>query len=102
MDQTLIARRRCEMSEVLNVKVDRINKLENGGKLKAFCDLSFGDLFLVRGFRVVEGEKGTFLGLPQQIGKNGKWYNVFTPATKEIAEYLKDVVLQAYQQETEE
>ena len=90
------------MSEVLNVKVDKMNRLESGGKVKAFCDLSFGDLFLVRGFRVVEGEKGTFLGLPQQIGKNGRWYNVFTPATKEIAEYLKDVVLQAYQQEGEE
>ena len=84
------------MSEVLNVKVDRITKLENGGKLKAFCDLVFGDLFLVKGFRVVEGEKGTFIGMPQQASKTGKWFNVFTPASQEIRDYLKEVILDAY------
>ena len=84
------------MSELLNVKVDRITRLENGGKLKAFCDLHFGDLFTVRGFRIVEGDNGTFIGMPQQAGKNGKWFNVFTPATTEIKEYLKEVILDAY------
>jgi len=84
------------MNEVLNVKVDRIAKLDNGGKVKAFCDLAFGDLFLIKGFRVVENEKGFFIGMPQQRGSNGKWYNIFTPATKELAEYLKEVTLDAY------
>jgi stage V sporulation protein G len=93
----LIAKRRCNMSEVLNVKVDKLRKLENGGKIKAFCDLLFGDLFLVKGFRVVDGEKGMFVAMPQQMSKQGKYFNVFTPATKEIGEYLKEVVLDAYQ-----
>ena len=84
------------MNEVLNVKVDRMNRLDNGGKVKAFCDLMFGDLFLVKGFRIVEGEKGVFLGMPQQSGKNGRWYDTFTPATKEISDYIKEVVIEAY------
>ena len=86
------------VSEVLNVKVDRITRLENDSNVKAFCDLLFGDLFLVRGFRIVEGEKGIFIGMPQQQSKQGKWFNVFTPATKEIGEYLKEVILEVYQQ----
>jgi len=89
------------MNEVLNVKVDRMNRLDTDSKLKAFCDLLFGDLFLVRGFRVVEGEKGLFIGMPQQKGSNGKWYNIFTPATKELAEYLKEVMLDAYKHNAE-
>ena len=84
------------MNEVLNVKVNKMRKLENGSKLKAFCDLTFGDLFLVRGFRVVDGEKGMFIGMPQQQSNQGKWFNVFTPATNEIREYLTEVVLDAY------
>ena len=84
------------MSEALNVKVDKLTKLESGSKLKAFCDLLFGDLFLVKGFRVVQGEKGLFVGMPQQISKQGKWFNIFMPTTKEISEYLKEVILQAY------
>jgi len=85
------------MSDVLNVKVDRVTRLENAGKLKAFCDLQFGDLFTVRGFRVVEGDSGAFVGMPQQVSKNGKWFNVFTPATNELKEYLKEVILDAYE-----
>jgi len=84
-------------NEILNVKVERMTRLENGGKLKAFCDLLFGDLFLVRGFRIVEGEKGFFVGMPQQRGSQGKWFNVFMPGTNEIKEYIKEVVLQAYE-----
>ncbi|MFH1593691.1 MAG: SpoVG family protein [Candidatus Omnitrophota bacterium] len=85
--------------EVLNVRVDKMTKLETDGKLKAFCDLIFGDLFTVRGFRVVNGEKGIFVGMPQQVSKQGKWFSVFTPATEEIKEYLKEVILKAYQEE---
>ena len=86
------------MSEVLNVKVEKMNRLENAGKLKAFCDLLFGDLFLVKGFRVVEGEKGIFVGMPQHQSSQGKWFNIFTPATNEIKEYLKEIVLEAYRE----
>ena len=84
------------MSEILDVKVDKIRRLETGSKVKAFCDFVFGDLFFVRGFRIVEGEKGIFLAMPQQQSKQGKYFNIFTPATKEISEYLKEVALDAY------
>ena len=86
-------------NEILNVKIGKMRKIENGNKVKAFCDLIFGDLFLVKGFRVVQGEEGFFVGMPQQQSKQGKWFNVFMPATNEIKEYIKDVVLQAYQEE---
>lgn len=86
------------MSEVLNVKVDKLTRMDNGSKVKAFCDLLFGDLFLVKGFKVVEGENGTFVGMPQQQSKQGRWFNMFLPATNEIKAYITEVVLQAYQE----
>ena len=86
------------MSEVLNLKVDRMTKLDNGSKVKAFCDLVFGDLFLIKGFRIVEGEKGFFVGMPQQRSMQGKWFNVFMPATNEIKAYIEEVILEAYKE----
>ena len=86
-------------ARILDVKVDKITKLDGNGKLKAFCDLLFGGLFLVKGFRIVEGEDGRFVGMPQQLSKQGKWFNVFLPATNEVREYLKEVILQAYENE---
>ena len=67
------------------------------GKVKAFCDLIFGNLFLVRGFKIVDGEKGMFVGMPQQRSVQGRWFNIFMPATEEIRQYINDVVLRAYE-----
>ena len=87
------------ISEVLNLKVEKMTKLENGSKVKAFYDLAFGDLFSIKGFRVIEGENGIFVGMPQQRSMQGKWFNVFLPATDEIKTYIEEFVLQAYQEE---
>ncbi len=92
------------MHEILNVKVHKLEKRENGNP-KAICDLMFGDLFLVRGFTVKEGQKGLYIGMPQAkgekeicdtCGSETQKYNVFSPITPEIGEYLKEIILDAY------
>jgi DNA-binding cell septation regulator SpoVG len=35
--------------------------------------------------------------MPQEKAKDGKWYNVFYPSTKEARQSLNDAVLKAYQ-----
>ncbi len=84
------------MAEVQVVRMHRFDG-DAGSKLKAFADIAVGD-FVIKGFRVMQGEKGLFLGFPQEKGKDGKWYNVFWPKTKEARQDLSEVVLAAYQE----
>lgn len=88
-------------NEMLNIKVKNITKLQNCGAVKALCDLSFGDFFLIKGFGIVENEKGFFVSMPRKVSKSGRWFNVFIPATKEIKEYLSEVVMDAYKESLE-
>lgn len=83
--------------EDLSVKVVRLHRFDgdSNSKLKAFCDIAIGD-FIVKGFRVVQGEKGLFLGMPREQGKDGKWYDSFIPATDEAKQNLSEMVLAAY------
>lgn len=85
------------MDETLSVKVARIYRLEGNSKTRAFVDVAIGD-FLVKGLRVLKGEKGLFLGMPQEKAKDGKWYNSFYALTKEARQNLSDLVLAAYQE----
>lgn len=85
------------MADELNLKVVRLHHLDGDSKLKAFADVAIGD-FIIKGLRVVKGEKGLFLGYPQGKAKDGKWYNSFYPATKEARQNLSDVVLSAYEE----
>ncbi|MFH1858169.1 MAG: SpoVG family protein [Candidatus Omnitrophota bacterium] len=80
----------------LSLEVAGIRKLDTDSKTKAFCDVSVCGTLLVRGFRVVEGKNGTFVGMPRQQGKNGQWYETVTPLNDETKEQLNGVVLEAF------
>lgn len=82
---------------VLDFKVAKIYKFNGEGAMKAMCDVSIADEFLVKGFRVVEGKNGLFVGVPSEQGKDGKWYNSVFPLTAEAREALNKVVLSAYE-----
>ena len=78
-----------------SISVSRMYKLDTDSKLKAFADVSFSGI-VVKGFSVVEGEKGLFVSMPRHQGKDGKWYNTVNPSTKEIKQQLSEAVLEAY------
>ena len=80
----------------LKLEVSRIHKLDGSGATKAFCDLSILDSFIIKGLRIVEGEKGLFVSMPSEAGKDGKWYNTVIPLRREIKDEVEKVVLEAY------
>ena len=82
--------------ENLKLEVVRIHKLDGTGSTKAFCDLSVLDMFVVKGLRIVAGEKGLFVSMPREEGKDGKWYNTVIPLKREIKDEIERLVLEAY------
>jgi len=78
------------------ISVSRIYKLDTDSKLKAFADVTLSGV-VIKGFSVVNGEKGLFVSMPRHQGKDGKWYNTVYPSTKELKEQLSQAVLEAYQ-----
>jgi len=85
------------MSTSQDLQVVRLYRLEGESKVKAFADVAIGD-FIVKGLRVVQGQKGLFLSMPQEKSKDGKFYNTFLPVTKEARQNLSEIVLAAYQE----
>lgn len=82
----------------MDIKIVRLRRFEEeDSKLKAFVDVAIGD-YIIKGLRIVKGQKGLFLAMPQEQGKDGKWYNMFCPANDEAKQNLSEVVLAAYQE----
>jgi stage V sporulation protein G len=84
------------VDENLQLEVVRLHKLEGTGSTKAFCDLSILGTLVVKGLRVVEGEKGLFVSMPREEGKDGKWYNTVIPLKREVKDEIDKLVLEAY------
>ena len=81
---------------MIKMEVSRIYKLDGAGATKAFVDLSVEDSFVIKGLRVVEGEKGLFVVMPREEGKDGKWYNTVVPLNRELKDEIERIVLDAY------
>ncbi|MBI2093437.1 MAG: septation protein SpoVG family protein [Candidatus Omnitrophica bacterium] len=81
----------------IELSVKRIVTFEGEGSLKAFCDLSIAEQYLIKGLRVVKGKKGLFVSMPREQGKDTKWYDSVVTLTQEAKREVERVVLEAYQ-----
>ena len=83
------------------MKIERINKLESGqfGKLRAFFDLKTTDGFVIKGFKIVEGINGMFVGMPSNKNKEGEYFDTIY-ADKELRAELEKLAMRAYGQDS--
>ena len=73
---------------------------EEGGKLKAYVDITFEESFVVHGLKIIEGQNGLFVAMPSRIMPNGEFKDIAHPITLELRSELTRVVLEAYEKES--
>lgn len=69
------------------------------GRLKAFVDVTFDDCFVVHGMKVIEGEQGYFVAMPNKKGKDGKFRDIAHPINVDMREELEEDILVRYEDE---
>ena len=85
------------MSEpTINIKVLKIHRLSQEGRVKAFVDLGINDVLLIKGLKVVEGKKGLFVSMPSEQGKNERWYERVRCLNEDISAQISQKVLEAF------
>ena len=74
----------------------------SGDKVKAIASVSLDGQFVVKGLRVVDGNKGLFVAGPQTSfkdkGGNTQYKDLFFPISNAGRDSLQDAVLKAYSQ----
>jgi stage V sporulation protein G len=81
----------------IKIEICRIHKLDGIGTTKAFVDIAIADAIVIKGVRVVEGASGLFVSMPQETGKDGRWYHTVIPLRRDVKEELERIVLEAYE-----
>lgn len=73
----------------------KISKLENGGKTKALTSVTFDEVFVVTGFKVIEGPNGIFVANPS-VKREEKYVDTAFALTKEFRAEIQEAVLAEY------
>ena len=80
------------------MKVTNLRKYDGDSKLRAFFDVETEEGMVVKGFKIVEGINGLFVGNPSEYSeKDDKYYDrVFIP--KELKDELEQEAIKEYNQ----
>lgn len=78
------------------MKITRMAKGE-WSKIRAFFDLETEDGFVMKGFKIVEGNSGMFVGFPNQKNKDGE-YNDTIFADKTLKQKVNQLAIEHYNQ----
>jgi len=70
----------------------------NWGKIRAFFDLQTQEGFTIKGFKLVEGINGLFVGFPSQKGNDDEYRDTVW-AERELKEELSQLAIKEYGQE---
>lgn len=81
----------------ITFNVEKMYRLPDAGGLKAFADVSVNDVLVIRGIRLVEGKKGLFVSMPQEQGKDNKWYDQVVCRSASAYDDLFQKVVEHYQ-----
>ena len=73
----------------------RIRRLDNGGKMKAVASVTFDSEFVVHDIKIVEGERGYFVAMPnKKVGDSYK--DVAHPLCAETRRKISDEIFSRY------
>ena len=77
------------------MKISRMNPFDGSSKTVAFFDVETEEGINIKGFTLVEGTNGLFMGIPSEKGKDGKYYDrIYVP--KELKEQLTEMAISMY------
>jgi DNA-binding cell septation regulator SpoVG len=76
------------------MKISRMSKGE-WNKVKAFFDLQTEEGFTLKGFKLVEGATGMFVGFPSQQNKDGEYQDTIF-ADKTLRQKVNQAALEHY------
>jgi stage V sporulation protein G len=69
---------------------------EEDTNLKAYANVTFDDCFVVHGIKIIQGEKGLFIGMPRRKRQDGKSQDIAHPINSETRHFMESKVIEAY------
>jgi stage V sporulation protein G len=79
------------------VKIYPFDSGEPDSSMRAYADVTFNDVVLIKGFRVLISKTGgSFVGFPSQKDKNGQFRDTVEFKSEELKSEVRSAILDAY------
>ena len=81
------------------MEITEVNiNLRDEDKLKAFVNITFDDVFVVRGLKVIQGKSGLFVCMPSRKLNDGTYKDIAHPINNDFRQRIEELILTRYEQ----
>jgi stage V sporulation protein G len=82
---------------ITTVKIYPFDFGEPDSSMRAYADVIFNNLILIKGFRVLNSKTGgLFVGFPSQKGKDGQFRDTVEFKSEELKSEVRSAILESY------
>lgn len=82
----------------MNISEVRIKLLDESTKVLALCSITLYAEFVITGLKVMNGQKGLWVAMPNRKGSDNEYHDIVFPVTKEAREVIQLAVLDKYKE----
>lgn len=82
----------------MNITDVRVRRLEKEGIMKAVVSITIDNEFVVHDIKVLEGDKGLFIGMPSKRTADGEFRDTAHPINSETRMALQKLILAKYEE----
>ena len=75
--------------------------LRDDEKLKAFVSITFDGCFVIRGLKIIRGNKGLFVAMPSRKKPDGTFQDLAHPINNSTRDWMEEEILEKYRLELE-
>lgn len=80
----------------MKIEVKVYKTYDSSSKMKSMCNVKIDDMVSINGVKLIQGNNGYFIGMPQYTDKNGKYHNHCYLVSKEAKEKVRETVINSY------
>jgi len=93
-------KKQAQVLPSIRAVIDWLNQKDDGN-VRASGSLTIGGAFAVHGVKIVSGQKGEFVSMPN-FKKGDEYKDIFHAVTKEAREQMNEAFMKAYEQKLAE
>ncbi len=76
----------------------RVRRIAQSGKMKAIVSITFDNEFVVHDIKVIEGEKGLFIAMPNRKMPGGEYRDIAHPIHAQARKEVEEAILAKYRE----
>lgn len=80
--------------KITSIKVRKVEKEDSN--LKAFVNIIIDDALAVKDLRIIDGNNGLFVAMPNRKNKDGEYRDTVHPINQEVRDMMEEEIIKAY------